>query len=115
MAVRDFYSRILRIDDARLRQLDWSAVLDRLIRVPRLVRTHQSVTALDITNRIMRVDNYVIAMVNKVSSNDRSIDRSSCTYLLSHRVYYLFLNGLSNGLVDLNCLLPMRSRLRFVR
>lgn len=92
MAVRDFYSRILRIDDARLRQLDWSAVLDRLIRVPRLVRTHQSVTALDITNRIMRVDNYVIAMVNKVRSDVQSTDRHHHHHHRHHQMYLLTLS-----------------------
>ncbi len=64
-SVRDFYSRVLRIDDARLRSVDWSVVLERVIRVPRLCRTRQSVSALDVANRIMREDNYVIAFVNK--------------------------------------------------
>jgi len=63
--VRDFFTRVLRIDDARMRSVEWSVVLERVIRVPRLCRTRQSVTALDVSNRIMREDNYVIAFVNK--------------------------------------------------
>lgn len=63
--VRDFYTRVLRIDDARLRSVAWSVVLERVIRVPRLCRTRQSVSALDVANRVMREDNYVIAFVNK--------------------------------------------------
>jgi hypothetical protein len=74
MSIRDFYSRILRIDDARLRQMDWSASAGApdSRAAPRVALISQSLH-LDITNRIMRVDNYVIAMVNKGSAADSAV------------------------------------------
>jgi len=43
-----------------------------VIKVPRLVRTRQQVTVLDIANRIMRRDNYLIALANSATPANQS-------------------------------------------
>jgi len=62
-----FYHEKLKINDAMIRRTPWSEVMDRMVSVQRSVRLYHNkqLDALDITNRIMRKENYMIAMVNK--------------------------------------------------
>jgi len=64
--VSAFYNKTLKISDTELGVTAWYQVVDRLIELQdsvRLCHGHK-LNALDITNRIMRKDNYLLAMVN---------------------------------------------------
>lgn len=46
--------------------MEWRTIVQRIIRVPGLCRVKKDpMTPLDIINRIMRKENYLIAMINK--------------------------------------------------
>jgi autophagy-related protein 9 len=45
--------------------MTWSSVVSRLISVERLCRIKDNLTPLDVCHRIMRRENYLIAMINK--------------------------------------------------
>jgi hypothetical protein len=68
VSMRSFYKRVLKLDDSDLLALEWGDVAAALSRVPRVTRVRASLDELDIANRIMRRDNYVIAMVNSTRS-----------------------------------------------
>jgi len=59
-----FYRQTLHISDDRLQTMDWSEVVDKVIQVPRLCIVKEQLTPLDVVNRIMRRENYMIAMCN---------------------------------------------------
>ena len=50
-----------------MQTIEWREVVQKLVKVPGLHYTKQQepLTPLDIANRIMRKDNYMIAMINK--------------------------------------------------
>lgn len=45
--------------------MKWPEVVDALLLVPRLCVVKENITHLDVVNRIMRQENYMIALVNK--------------------------------------------------
>merc|ERR1740125_69256 len=66
--MRTIFSEQLDIQDYDLQSMPWSEVCRRLIKLNekrRMVLVKDQLTPLDIANRIMRKDNYMIAMVNK--------------------------------------------------
>eukprot|EP01114_Cavostelium_apophysatum_P016676 TRINITY_DN4793_c0_g1_i1.p1 TRINITY_DN4793_c0_g1~~TRINITY_DN4793_c0_g1_i1.p1 ORF type:complete len:627 (-),score=150.46 TRINITY_DN4793_c0_g1_i1:465-2345(-) len=63
--IRHFYHQELQIPEEEIATIEWKEVVNRIIKVPRLCITKEQMTPLDIANRIMRKDNYLIAMINK--------------------------------------------------
>jgi hypothetical protein len=63
--IKQFYNRELIISEEELQTIQWTEIVSRLIRVPRLSLSKERMTHLDIANRIMRKENYLIAMINK--------------------------------------------------
>ncbi|GAB5361906.1 hypothetical protein AAMO2058_000753100 [Amorphochlora amoebiformis] len=61
-----FYSRRLKIPDEELPLLEWHEVLTRLVKVQQKVKLSlkKDLDPLDITNRILRKENYMISMVD---------------------------------------------------
>ncbi len=64
--MRGFFAKRLEIPDEELPTLEWYAVLDRLVKLQRKLKLClvKDLDALDITHRIMRKDNYMVALVN---------------------------------------------------
>jgi len=66
-ATRRFYANHLGIDDQQLQMLTWNQVVDRIVSRQRdglLEQIRKPLTHLTIANRIMRADNYFVALVN---------------------------------------------------
>ncbi|XP_077301915.1 autophagy-related protein 9A-like [Arctopsyche grandis] len=66
--IKLFYNNALRIKDADLGWISWSTVLSRVIDAQlelQMCIHKQQITELDIYQRILRFNNYLIAMVNK--------------------------------------------------
>lgn len=80
--MRDFYTHVLEIDEDDMQTVSWLRVVDGLVRVqnaniataangPRMKRyldynrPQQRVTAETVANRLMRQDNYYVALFNK--------------------------------------------------
>ncbi|ERN08077.1 autophagy-related protein 9 isoform X1 [Amborella trichopoda] len=64
IAVRNFYNNSLNINDREVQTISWSAVLEKVaqVRCPSVVK---DLSAHDIVMRIMRRENYLMAMLNK--------------------------------------------------
>ena len=65
--MRAFYTKVLRIDNTYLQTVRWSTVLARLSeaqRVHEMCITQRELSWLEITNLIMRKENYLIALYN---------------------------------------------------
>jgi len=60
-----FYAKELHISESELQTIEWSEVARRIITIRRVCITKEQMTPLDLVNRIMRKDNYLIAMINK--------------------------------------------------
>jgi autophagy-related protein 9 len=56
--ISDFYKNKLKVSDSKLKQLDWYQITDRIARL------NNNCTPIVITNKIMRYDNYLIAIYN---------------------------------------------------
>ncbi len=65
--MRAFFQDQLSISEERLATMEWSAVVDTIVALQRTLRlcVVKDLNALDIANRIMRSENYMIALVNK--------------------------------------------------
>lgn len=66
--IKDFYRDVLKISEDNLINLDWSEVQLKMIESQRVVQLclHKDhLTELDISNRILRMENYTVAMINK--------------------------------------------------
>lgn len=66
--MRHFFHHHLHISDDQLALIEWSQVVSKLVRLQERdlkLCIVKDLTALDITNRIMRRDNYMIALVNQ--------------------------------------------------
>lgn len=63
--ISNFYRRELQITDGELPTIEWREVARRIIKVPRLCIVKEEMTVLDLANRIMRKENYLIALINK--------------------------------------------------
>ena len=81
-----YYREKLGIDAETLQQLKWSQVVDIYIRAntARVSQVDKSpdTNELDIANRIMRRENYMIAFINRVSRVQRVVYLYICTYTL---------------------------------
>jgi len=66
LEMQQFYSTHLDIKDEEIPMLQWFEVLDRLVKLQERVKICivKQLDALDITNRIMRKDNYMISLIN---------------------------------------------------
>jgi autophagy-related protein 9 len=60
-AIQRFYATELRIQDGELRYMGWDAVVEKIVARKVTVKQHD---AADIANRIMRKDNYLIALMH---------------------------------------------------
>ena len=68
--MQNFYYYLLEIDDDELQIISWVEVLNRLIKFKdsnNLFQNSQSITFENIVNRIMRLDNYLIAIYSNES------------------------------------------------
>lgn len=63
--IRTFYIEELRIPPSDMETIEWREVVNKLIKVPRLCILKEEMTPLDVANRIMRKDNYLIVLINK--------------------------------------------------
>lgn len=63
--IKRFYSQQLGISEADLQTIEWREVAKKIGTVKRLCRVKDFLTALDISSRIMRKENYLIALINK--------------------------------------------------
>jgi len=66
--IKSFYNQALKIDDDQLDSVTWNEVQKRLVEAQSdyLMCIHKTqLTELDIYHRILRVKNYLVAMVNK--------------------------------------------------
>eukprot|EP01118_Nematostelium_gracile_P011327 TRINITY_DN39_c0_g1_i1.p1 TRINITY_DN39_c0_g1~~TRINITY_DN39_c0_g1_i1.p1 ORF type:complete len:632 (+),score=154.63 TRINITY_DN39_c0_g1_i1:63-1898(+) len=64
-SIKRFYREKLYIDDNELAIMEWRDVAKKLVKVPNLCVYKENMTVLDVANRIMRKENYLIAMINK--------------------------------------------------
>ncbi|KAI3645020.1 hypothetical protein MP228_011184 [Amoeboaphelidium protococcarum] len=66
--IQQFYSDVMQIDDSQLSDLEWHVVVDKLVGLVNRYHQSQSVntkfSAQDLTNMLMRRDNYLIALLN---------------------------------------------------
>lgn len=65
LEIRHFYEEELKISAEDLKTIEWKEVSRKIIKVPRLCLVKETMTHLDVVNRIMRQDNYMIALINK--------------------------------------------------
>ncbi|EFA76267.1 autophagy protein 9 [Heterostelium album PN500] len=65
LEIRSFYHNTLKINEDELQTVDWSTIASKLVEVPRLCRVKENMDALDIANRIMRKENYIIGMIDR--------------------------------------------------
>ena len=63
--VRRFYLHNLNITDQELQTVEWSVVSQRILTVPRLCLAKTDWTELDIANRLLRRENFLIALLNR--------------------------------------------------
>ncbi|GAM18991.1 hypothetical protein SAMD00019534_021660 [Acytostelium subglobosum LB1] len=63
--VKRFYHDVLRITEEDIQTIEWSKIATKLVGVPRLCLVKQNMSALDIANRIMRKENYIIGMIDR--------------------------------------------------
>jgi len=65
LEIRYFYEKELKISSEELKTIEWKEVSRRIIQVPGLCLSKEKMTHLDIVNRIMRKENYMIILINK--------------------------------------------------
>jgi autophagy-related protein 9 len=77
--IRFFYNKELKISDDELCLLEWSEVVEKIVKLQETIKLCivKDLTALDITNRVMRKDNYMVALVNR-RFLDFSLPSSCC-------------------------------------
>eukprot|EP01080_Neovahlkampfia_damariscottae_P005170 gene5170-8776_t len=76
-SIKKFYNEDLKIDEDEMRTIEWSEIIDKIVKIQDVMKlsTHKKLTSLDILNRIMRKENYLIGLFDKnvlnlFSSND---------------------------------------------
>jgi len=116
LEIRQFYQQDLRISENDLQTIEWSRVVSRIVRVPGLCITKPDITALDIANRIMRKENYLITLINKgiLKLNiplpyfgNRNMVTKTIEWSLSFTIFsYVFdprnLDGINKNILDPN-------------
>jgi autophagy-related protein 9 len=65
LEIKHFYEHQLHISEDDIQTIEWREIVQKVIGVPRLCITKERMTPLDVANRIMRKENYLIAMINK--------------------------------------------------
>lgn len=63
--IRRFYHQSLGITEKDLQNMEWSCVAKRILNVPGLCPAKPNWTELDLTNRLLRKDNYLVALINR--------------------------------------------------
>lgn len=65
--IKKFMNDRLKISEADMETIEWNEIIDKLVKLQDdgVLITRNKITPLDITNRIMRKDNFFIAMINK--------------------------------------------------
>jgi len=63
--IKQFYNKELQIKEDEIETVEWREIVKKLVKIPRLCIFKEEMTPLDIANRIMRKDNYLIAIINK--------------------------------------------------
>lgn len=65
--IKQFVNMQLEITEAEMETVEWNQVIDRMVKLQETggLIVNTKVNPLDITNRIMRRENYLIAMINK--------------------------------------------------
>jgi autophagy-related protein 9 len=63
--IRRFYIDQLNITDLEIETIDWYNIVKRLCDLQNLHYNNEGITPLEIVNRIMRRENYLIALINK--------------------------------------------------
>jgi len=64
--IKQFYNNELKISEDELQTIEWRVVVQKIIQIRGLCRVKsEPMTPLDIANRIMRKENYLIALINK--------------------------------------------------
>lgn len=63
--IQHFFNKQLHISESELQTIQWHEVVQRLSKVPRLLAIESHLSPLDIANRIMRKENYLISLINK--------------------------------------------------
>jgi len=101
LEIKDFYYKELRIDGNDLQTIEWREIVQKIVKVPDFIKINQKpLTSLDIANRIMRQDNYMIAMVNKGILN-LSLPifqgKDNITKILEWSLSYSILNHVFDG------------------
>ncbi|KAJ9074391.1 autophagy protein atg9, variant 2 [Entomophthora muscae] len=62
-----FYTKVLGVPDEDMQSIEWAEVVKRMARLPAPVSksgTIEPIDAYQVTQRIMRLDNYIIALIN---------------------------------------------------
>jgi hypothetical protein len=91
--MQKFYENQLNIREKDLTHIEWSTIVERIVEINRSIRLCivKDLSALDITNRIMRKDNYFIAIINQ-DILDIFNPFQSLKQLLSRKFYYENIN-----------------------
>jgi len=63
--IKNFCWNILKVSESDIQTMEWRELTQKLALVPRLSLSKDNLTALDVAHRIMRKENYFIALVNK--------------------------------------------------
>lgn len=63
--ISSFYKNTLKINEDDIQTIEWREVVSKIVLVPRLCIVKENMNALDIANRIMRKENYIIGLINQ--------------------------------------------------
>jgi autophagy-related protein 9 len=71
--IKHFYNNLLKISEKQLQTLNWDEVVEKIenLQQTKRIAVNGHVTAYEIMNRIMRKENYLIALINKEILNLR--------------------------------------------
>eukprot|EP01116_Phalansterium_solitarium_P000934 TRINITY_DN10769_c0_g1_i1.p1 TRINITY_DN10769_c0_g1~~TRINITY_DN10769_c0_g1_i1.p1 ORF type:complete len:636 (+),score=181.83 TRINITY_DN10769_c0_g1_i1:90-1997(+) len=98
-SIRKFYTEDLKISERTLQTAQWHEVTAKIVQLPYIFRASNQITALDIANRIMRKENYMIAMINKdVLSLRLPIPGIASRSVMTHELEWLINFAISHTL-----------------
>ena len=98
--IHNFYKNELKISSKELQTMEWSVVINKISKHKKIKLTIQ-----DITNKILRKENYFIALINQKIIN---ISPYHYTKQLEFNLRHIFLNDISNlnsKKIKIKCLL----------
>lgn len=64
LKIKKFFNEQLKIDEDELKTIRWNDIVIKLIKLPYLSSNDIQLDPLNVTNRIMRKENYLISMIN---------------------------------------------------